>query len=64
MRYRLWFMSVLLVLSACGGGAEPAAQQPEPKPTVFDPLTDSIQRAEAVEDQAAEQRKQIEQAER
>jgi hypothetical protein len=68
MRYRLWLTSVLLVLSACGGGAEPAAQQPKPEPTVFDPLTSTLDRAKAVQqtvdEQAAEQRKQIEQAER
>lgn len=68
MRYRMWLMSALLVLSACGGGAEPAAQQPEPKPTVFDPLTNTLERAKAVQqtvdEQAAEQRKKIEQAER
>jgi hypothetical protein len=67
MRYRRWLMSVLFVLSACGGEA-PSAQPPETKPTVFDPTTATLDRAKAVQqtvdDQAAQQRKQIEEAER
>jgi len=67
MRPRVWFLSaVVIALAACGESppAEPAA----PRPTVFDPLTSTIDRAEGVQqtvdDQAAEQRKRIEEAER
>jgi hypothetical protein len=68
MRHRLWIMTVLLTLTACGGAEPPAQPPPEHKPTVFDPLTDSIDRAKAVQqtvdEQAAEQRRRIEEAER
>lgn len=71
MRPRFWFLSaVVIALSACG--ESPPAEQPAapaaPRPTVFDPLTSTIDRAEGVQqtvdDQAAEQRKRIEEAER
>lgn len=64
------------VLAGCGG-AEPGApseranEVPEPaarRETVFDPLTSTIPRAQAVQqtvdEQAAEQRRRIEEAER
>jgi hypothetical protein len=58
-----------LVLTACSGAPPPQQQeQAQPKPTVFDPLTSTLDRAKAVQqtvdEQAAEQRKRIEQAER
>jgi hypothetical protein len=66
-RHRLSLLTVTLVLAACGSPAPPA-QPPERKPTVFDPTTETLERAKAVQktvdDQAAEQRKRIEQAER
>jgi len=68
------FKSLLLValavaLTACGSSQPPPQeQQPEQKPTVFDPLTSTIDRAKAVQqivdDQAAEQRKKLEAAEK
>lgn len=73
MLSRTWSFAVLLALSGCGGsepGDEPAvspAAQP-PRPTVFDPLTSTIDRAQGVQqtvdDQAAELRKRLEEAER
>jgi hypothetical protein len=72
MRLRILLaMSAAVAICGCGGNddaAQPAAAKPEPRETVFDPLTDSIQRAEAVEDtlKKAEQerRRQLEEAER
>jgi hypothetical protein len=62
--------AVVLVVAGCGASDEPA--QPEepaaPRETVFDPLTSTIDRAEGVQqtvdEQAAEQRRRIEQASR
>lgn len=67
--------SVLVLLLAGCGGAEPAAERAsepaEPSArseSVFDPLTSTIDRAEGVQQtidaQAAEQRRRIEEAER
>jgi hypothetical protein len=65
--------AIALAIGGCGGGdapAEPAARQPEPpkRETVFDPLTSTIGRAEGVQgtvdEQAAEQRRRIEEASR
>lgn len=62
----------MLALAGCGG-SEPAGQASEPREqprreTVFDPLTSTIGRAEGVQqtvdEQAAEQRRRIEAAER
>jgi hypothetical protein len=62
-----------LTLAACGGSepAESAAERRDTAPrreTVFDPLTSTIDRAEGVQQtvdqQAAEQRRRIEEAER
>ena len=70
----LWCASLLALLLAACGGSEPeerAAEEPEAAPrreTVFDPLTSTIGRAQGVqqtvEEQAAEQRRRIEDAER
>jgi hypothetical protein len=71
MRPRLWFSTALVIALAGCGGSPPAEQQAEktaPRPTVFDPLTSTIDRAQGVQQtvdaQAAEQRKRIEAAER
>jgi hypothetical protein len=72
----LWCATVLtLTLAACGGSEpeERAAEPREPaaaprRETVFDPLTSTIGRAEGVQqtvdEQAAEQRRRIDDAER
>lgn len=58
---------VPLLLAGCGA-TEPSVSAPEPRPNVFDPLTSTIGRAEGVQQtvdqQAAEQRRRIEDAER
>ena len=72
----VWLAMAPLVLTGCGG-SEPAAQSDralpsnEPPPrreTAFDPLTGTIGRAQGVQqtvdEQAAEQHRHIEQAER
>jgi len=66
--------AIMLVIAGCGGSdqtAETAGQRREPperRETVFDPLTSTIGRAEGVQQtvdqQAAEQRRRIEDAER
>jgi hypothetical protein len=66
-RHRSWLLGVTLILAACGS-SEPPAAPPERKPTVFDPTTETLERAKAVQqtvdDQAAELRKRIEEEER
>jgi hypothetical protein len=70
MRSRLWLSTTLaIVLSACGAPpAEKPAETAPPRPTVFDPLTSTVGRAQGVQqtvdEQAAEQRRRIEAAER
>jgi hypothetical protein len=61
----------LCALAACGSSAPPPAEeaaQPERAPTVFDPLVETIDRAKGVQatvdEQAAEQRRRLEEAER
>jgi hypothetical protein len=65
--------AIALALGGCGNGdapAEPSARQPEQprRETVFDPMTSTIGRAQGVQQttdqQAAEQRRRIEEAER
>lgn len=72
-------LAVVLLVAACGNSSPPAAEtakrpadsarpQPEPRETVFDPLVGTIDRAKGVQktvdDQAAEQRRKIEEAAR
>ena len=68
-------MAIVLIAAAagCSGSEEPAQPAPEPeaaqrRETVFDPLTSTIGRAEGVQqtvdEQAAEQRRRIEEASR
>jgi hypothetical protein len=71
MQCRFWLWSALaLAVTGCGGEspAEPPREAAEPRPTVFDPLTSTIDRAQGVQqtvdEQAAEQRRRIEEAER
>jgi len=61
--------AIVLMVAGCGS-SEPAApvERSEPRPTVFDPLTGTLDRAAGVQQtldqQAAEQRRRIEDAER
>lgn len=65
--------AIVFVIAGCGG-SEPAADTREPRATpqrsetVFDPMTSTIGRAQGVQqtvdEQAAEQRRRIEDAER
>jgi len=72
-------LAVVLLVAACGNSSPPAAEtakrpadsarpQPERRETVFDPLVGTIDRAKGVQktvdDQAAEQRRKIEEAAR
>jgi hypothetical protein len=67
--------AIVLVIAGCGGSEQPQARDTheprepaERRETVFDPLTGTIGRAQGVQqtvdEQAAEQRRQIEDAER
>ncbi len=66
-----FILAAVVALAGCGGSAStepPAPRQEPPRPTVFDPLTSTIGRAQGVQNtvdaQAAEQRRRIEEAER
>jgi hypothetical protein len=71
MALKFWLLAASLSLAACGGSEtpepppEPAAE--ERRPSVLDPLTSTIGRAEGVQqtvdEQAAQQRRRIEEAE-
>lgn len=56
-------------VAACGGSAEPAAEQADgaSRETVFDPLVDTMDRArgvqQTIDERAAEQRRRLDEAE-
>ena len=65
--------AIVLIAGGCSGSEEPAERVAQPeatqrRETVFDPLTSTIGRAEGVQqtvdEQAAEQRRRIEEASR
>jgi len=65
--------AIVLAIAGCGGSDQPAQTReppakPERRETVFDPMTSTIGRAQGVQttvdDQAAEQRRRIAEAER
>ena len=70
MPRKAYVLAVALVVAGCGASDEPAQpEQPAPRrETVFDPLTSTIDRAQGVQqtvdEQAAAQRRQIEEASR
>ena len=52
-----------LALTACGGSAEPdTTVETEDEETVFDPMTDQIEKAKAVEDSALQHKEDIDKA--
>ena len=69
LKLALW-SAIAFTLAGCGGSetAEPANEPAEPRASVFDPLTSTIDRAQGVQQtvdqQAAEQRRRLEEAER
>jgi hypothetical protein len=68
LKSSLSVVALVLVLTACGSSAPPEPQKPQRKESVFDPWTGTIERAkgvqQTVDDQAAEQRRKIEEATR
>ena len=63
MRNMIWAIAMTLVLAACGGSAEPdATVETEDEDTVFDPMTDQIEKAKAVEDSALQHKEDIDKA--
>lgn len=67
MRIRPLMLSALL-LAGCGAPENEPASPPEPRANVFEPLTSTLERAEGVQatvdEQAAELRRRVEEAER
>jgi hypothetical protein len=72
-RQAVVLIALAWIVVGCSGSEEPAARAREPetaqkRETVFDPLTSTIDRAEGVQhtvdEQAAEQRRRIEEASR
>lgn len=67
MRPTVLSLAVLL-LAGCGAGESAPPARSEPQPNVFEPLTNTLERAEGVQqtvdDQAAELRRRLEEAER
>ena len=66
LKLALW-SAIACTLAGCGG-SEPANEPAEPRVSAFDPLTSTIDRAQGVQQtvdqQAAEQRRRLEEAER
>jgi hypothetical protein len=66
--WALWAIAFLVSGCSSSDPPEPAAERAERRPTVFDPMTSTIGRAQGVQqtvdEQAAEQRRRIEEAER
>jgi hypothetical protein len=67
MKPSYWLVGALLALAGCGG-SEPPEQASRDRERVFDPLVESVERAQGVQqtvdDQAAELRRRIEEQER
>jgi hypothetical protein len=68
-RTSLVLVGMAVAVTACGGSEPPAPQaKPARKETVFDPLTSTLDRAkgvqQTVDEQAAEQRRKLEAAEK
>ena len=69
-RKPLVLCAIAFAVAGCGSSepTEPPPEQAQRRPTVFDPLTSTIERAEGVQqtvdEQAAEQRRRLEEAER
>jgi len=69
MMFKSALLLVALALTACGSSPPPPQEQkPQRRESVFDPWTGTIERAkgvqQTVDDQAAQQRKKIEEATR
>jgi hypothetical protein len=64
---RCFIVLGLLLLTACGGSSSEETEPAAERPSVFDPLTDTLDRASGVQDtlneSAAERRRQLEEAE-
>ncbi|MEX2123777.1 MAG: hypothetical protein WD795_07765 [Woeseia sp.] len=63
MRILIGAITTTLILAACGGTTEPeAAVETEDEESVFDPMTDQIDKAREVEDAALEHKEDIDKA--
>ena len=54
---RLLLLTLILALTACGGSEKESSEPYEDRETVFDPMTETIDRAKAV-DEIGKERKQ------
>jgi hypothetical protein len=65
---RIGIALLMMLLAGCGAEPPPAPPPAEQRPTVFDPLVGTLERAESVQQtvdgQAAELRRRLEEAER
>ncbi|WP_405227307.1 hypothetical protein [Lentisalinibacter sediminis] len=61
----LFLIGTCLVLAACGGADDEATKSDEPyedRETVFDPMTDTIDRAKEVEEMGKDRKKAMDEA--
>ncbi len=62
---KFMLIGACLALAACGGAEEEAAKSDEPyedRETVFDPMTDTIDRAKEVEEMGKDRKKAMDEA--
>lgn len=62
MRSVLLMLGVAVLLAACSSPQEEAPEPYEDRETVFDPMTDTIDRAEAVEDIGRDRKRSMDEA--
>jgi hypothetical protein len=63
MKTAVTVMAMAFLMAACNGGVEPqAATEADDRESVFDPMTDQIEKAKQVEDVALQHKEAIDQA--
>jgi hypothetical protein len=59
---RIIALTLCLTLLGCGSSSDPETEEVEDKETVFDPLVENLDKANAVEEQIMEQKRQMDKA--